>query len=101
MLASDIFFFSFMFPALIDNPNSFKIIRVGRLVVTGMFLLLSSASLIFYHHFDLIPSKPFLKWTHFLKGHLLQRTPCFGPVGVRFKQFLLQLHIKSSISAIK
>ena len=95
------FFFNFMFPALIDNPNSFKIVKVARLVVSGMFLLLSSASLIFYLHFDLIPSKPSLKWTHFWKGHLLQRTPCFGPVGVRFKQFLLQLHINSSISASK
>ena len=28
-----------------------------------------------------------------------KRTPCFDSVGVRFRQFLLQLHINSSISA--
>ena len=38
-IASDIFFFNFILPALIDNPNNFEIVRLVRLVVSGMFLL--------------------------------------------------------------
>ena len=91
ILASD------KFPALIDNPNNFEIVRLARLVVSRMFLLPSSASLIFFLHFDLIP----LKCTPFWNRDLLQRPPCFGPVSVRIKQFLLQLRINCSISATK
>ena len=95
------FFFNFIFPDLIDNPHNFEIVRVARLVVSGMFLLSSSASLVFFLHFDLIPGKPSLRWTPFWNGHILQRTPCFGPIGVHFKQFFMELHINSSISACK
>ena len=77
ILASSDFFFNFIFSALIDNPNNFEIVRAARLVVSGIFLLQSSASLIFFLHFDLIPSKPSLKWTLFWNGHLLQQTRCF------------------------
>ena len=47
MLASDkifCFFLSFIFPALIGNPNNFEIIRLTRLVVSRMFLLPYSVS---------------------------------------------------------
>ena len=63
-----IFFFNFIFPALIGDPNNFEIVRLIRLVVSGMFLLPSSASLIylfFLLHYDLISSKPSLNWTSF------------------------------------
>ena len=98
----EIYFYNFIFPALIDNPNNFEIIRVARLMISAMFQRPFSASLTFFLHFDLISSIPsLLKWTPFWNRHLLQQAPCFGPVGVHFKQFLLQLHINSSISASK
>ena len=61
------FFFNFIFPASIDNPNNLEIVRLIRLVVSGVFLLPPSASLIFFSllHFDLISSKPSLNWTSF------------------------------------
>ena len=63
ILASD----NFIFPALIDNPNNFEIVRLIRLVVSEMLLLPSSASLIFFFllHFDLTSSKPSVNWTSF------------------------------------
>ena len=97
----EIYFYNFIFSALIDNPNNFETVRVARLMISAMFLRPSCASLTFFLHFDLISGIPSLKWTPFWNGHLLQRAPCFGPVGVHFKQFLLQLHINSSISASK
>ena len=33
------FFFLIIFPALIDDPSSFEIKRMIRLVVSGMFLI--------------------------------------------------------------
>ena len=64
-IRSFFFFFNFIFPALIDNPNNFEIVRLVRLVVSGMFLHPSSPSLVFFPHFDIIPSKPSQKWTPF------------------------------------
>ena len=106
ILASDNFFFTFIFAALIDNPNNFKIVRLMRLVVSAKFLFPSSASrffflffFVFFFRFDHISIKPSLNWTFFYNEHFLQQAPCFGPVAVHLKQFLLQLHINSSISA--
>ena len=54
------------------------------LVESGMFLLPCSPLLMFLFILDSFLRKP-------LKiGHLLKRTPCFGPIGVRARQFSLQ-----------
>ena len=45
------FFFNIIFPALIDNLNNFEIIRLIRLVVSGMFLHPYSASLMSFSSF--------------------------------------------------
>ena len=40
-----------IFPAVIDNPNNFEINRMIKLVVSGMFLLPYSASLMSFSSF--------------------------------------------------
>ena len=58
ILTSDknlVFFLNFVFLALIDNPNNIKINRRIRLVVSGMFLLPQSATLMSFVPFLVNP----------------------------------------------
>ena len=59
------FFFLIIFPALIDDPSSFEIKRMIRLVVSGMFLIPYSFFSSFQFHFleTLYKMDTFLKWT--------------------------------------
>ena len=54
MLASDNLFFNFILPASIDNPNNFEIVRLIRLVVSEIFLLLPTVSLIYFFFFFIL-----------------------------------------------
>ena len=78
------FFLNNIFSALIDNPNNFKINRLIRIVVSGMFLFHALLRLCVSLHFRLISWKPSLKWTP------SKAISCLGPLGVRFRQFSLQ-----------
>ena len=83
-----IYIYIYIYSVLIDNPNNFEINRLIRLVVSGIFLPPSSAFLMCFSSFQ----------SRLFETFSLQRTPCFGSIGIRFRQFLLQVHINSSIS---